>query len=184
MNPEEVLVSIEREAPRRGLPIIGPERGGLLDEIVRKHKPRKILEIGTLVGYSAIRMARLLGEEGRVTCIEVNGEIARIARSNLEKAGLSGKVEIVVGDAKEAIPKLTGIYDMIFIDAEKEEYIAYLKRAERLMRPGTVVVADNVKVFADRMADYLDYVRNSGKYRSTYKEPRSGVDAIEVSVRT
>ena len=91
MKPEEVLLSIEREAPGRGLPIIGPERGAFLDGVVSKHKPRRILEIGTLVGYSAIRMARLV-REVRLTCIEVDQDIARVARSNIEAAGLSDKI--------------------------------------------------------------------------------------------
>jgi predicted O-methyltransferase YrrM len=183
MKADEVLTSIEREAPARGLPIIGPERGAFLEEVVRKHKPKRILEVGTLVGYSAIRMARSLGKGGRITCVEVNADIAKEARTNLEKAGLSDRVEILVGDAKKVIPRLKGTYDMVFIDASKEEYSTYLREAEKTLHPGSVVVADNVKAFAQQMADYLEYVRDSGRYKSEYHEAPSGADAIEVSVK-
>ncbi|MDA4125525.1 MAG: O-methyltransferase [Thaumarchaeota archaeon] len=192
MKPEDVLKSIEETAPQKGLPIIGPIRGLFLDEAVKEYRPQTILEVGTLVGYSAIRMARLLKADGRITCVEVNEEIAKVACSNIEKAGLTERVRIVVGDAKEVLPDLKGSFDMAFLDAVKDEYLTYLKSCERLLHPGSVVVADNVKSHAAEVADYLDYVRNSGKYRSTYKEAGSnyrygaGVaegDAVEVSVK-
>ncbi len=155
----------------------------MLDSVVVGAKPRKILEIGTLVGYSAIRMARLLGEGGRITCLEVSEDMARTARSNIETAGLSDTVEVRVGDARDLIPALSGPYDMVFIDANKEQYLTYLKACERLLGAGAVVAADNVKVFRTEMSDYLDYVRTSGRYRSSYREAPSGADAMEVSIR-
>jgi predicted O-methyltransferase YrrM len=192
MNPEQVLEEIEAEAPKRGLPIIGPVRGQFLDEVVQEHKPSTILEIGTLVGYSAIRMARHLNPGQKITCVEVNGDIAKVARSNIEKAGLSDRIEVLVGDAKAVLPTLNGSFDMVFLDAAKDEYLGYLKSVEHLLHPGSVVVADNVKSHANAVADYLDYVRNSRKFRSTYKESPSNFrystgpmerDAVEVSVR-
>lgn len=183
MEPEQVLREIELAAPKRGLPIIGPERGTVLDDAVRKHHPLRILEVGTLVGYSAIRMARLLPDNGLITCIEVNPDIAKEARSNIAAAGYSDKVKIVVGDAKNVISGLEGRFDMVFIDAKKEEYFLYLTKCEPLLHPGSVVLADNTKVFAAEMADYLNHVRNSGKYISHYMEAPSGADAVEVSVR-
>lgn len=188
MNPEDVMKAIEREAPSKGLPIIGPKRGEFLDELVKKHKPSRILEVGTLVGYSAIRMARHLGPGQKVVCVEVNLNMANVARSNLERAGLSDRVEVMVGDARRVLPKLEGTFDLIFLDAVKEDYINYLKDCERLLHKGSVVVADNVKSFATEMRPYLDYVRASGKYVSTYHESPSNYgsdegDAVEVSVR-
>jgi len=192
MKPEDVLKSIEREAPEKGLPIIGPIRGVILDEVIREHQPAKVLEVGTNVGYSAIRMARLLNEGGRVTCVEISHEFATIAQSNFDKAGLTGRIEVLVGDAKKVLPTVEGRYDMVFLDAVKTEYLGYLKTCERLLHPGSVVVADNVKSHAAELADYLDYVRNSGKYRSTYREASANYrygagisepDAVEISVR-
>ena len=188
MKPEEVLATIERAAPRQGLPIIGPRRGKFLDEAIEQHRPSTILEVGTLVGYSAIRMARHLGDRGRLTCVELSEERARTARANFKLADLSDRIEIIVGDARKVLPSLTGRFDMVFFDAVKEDYLAYLKSIEGLLHRGSVVVADNVKSHAQEVAPYLEYVRNSGGYSSTYREslPNFGSgpgDAVEISVR-
>ncbi len=192
MKPEEVLKSIEEFAPKKGLPIIGQRRGTFLDETVKKYNPRTILEVGTLVGYSAIRMGRLLKKGGRITCVEVSEEMAKVARSNIEKAGLTDRVNVILGDGKEVLPKLEEGFDMVFLDAVKKEYMTYLKSCERLLHSGSVVVADNVKSHAGEMADYLEYVRKSGKYRSTYREAlanyrygarKAESDAVEISVK-
>lgn len=188
MKPEAVLESIESAAPRQGLPIIGPKRGKLLDDVVLKHRPSTILEVGTLVGYSAIRMGRHLTGGQKITCVEVSETMARIARKNFEKAGLSDRIEVVVGDAVDVLPTLRGSFDMVFLDANKDDYIIYLRAIEHLLHKGSVVVADNVKSHMREVARYLEYVRDSGKYASAYVEapPNYGVgegDAIEVSVK-
>ena len=188
MTPEAVMEEIERRAPKDGLPIIGPKRGVLLDEVVVSRKPSTILEVGTLVGYSAIRMARHLEPGQKVTCVELKDEMAKTARSNAMKAGLSDRIEVKVGDAKKVLPTLSGKFDMVFLDAVKKDYLDYLNSVERLLRKGSVVVADNVKSHADEVKGYLDYVRHSGKYASTYREsgPNYGTDegdAVEISVK-
>ncbi len=183
-----MLKSIEEVAPRKGLPIIGPKRGVFLDEVVKKYDPKNVLEVGTLVGYSAIRMGRLLKKGGHITCVEVSEDMAKVARKNIADAGLAVRIEVMVGDAKDVLPTLEKDLDMVFLDAVKSEYMTYLGSCERLLHKGSVVVADNVKSFADEMGDYLGYVRNSGKYKSAYKEAppnyeSSDGDAIEVSVK-
>ena len=191
MTPEEVLASIERIAPEQGLPIIGPKRGAFLDEVVKEHRPSSVLEVGTLVGYSAIRMGRHLKKGQKITCVEQREDMAKVARSNFEKAGLSDRIEVLVGDAKAVLPTLSGSFDMVFLDAAKDEYIGYLRAVERLLHSGSVVVADNVRSHANEVAEYLEHVRNSGLYSSTYHEASglrygTGVeepDAVEVSVR-
>ncbi len=188
MTPEEVLESIERVAPGRRLPIIGPKRGALLDEILEKHKPSTILEVGTLVGYSAIRMGRHLKNGQKVTCVELNEDLADVARSNIARAGLSDRIGVVVGDARDVLLSLDEPLDLVFLDAVKEDYMFYLKSVERLLHRGSVVIADNVKSHAEEVKPYLEYVRNSGLYRSEYREAQSNYgtdkgDAIEVSVR-
>jgi predicted O-methyltransferase YrrM len=188
VKPEEVLASIEAAAPSRGWPIIGPKRGVFLDEVVEEHKPARILEVGTNVGYSAIRMARHLRKGQKLTCIEVRSDMAEIARANFARAGVSDRAEVVVGDALEVLPTLSGSFDMVFLDAVKDDYLKYLKSVERLLHKGSVVVADNVKLHGARMKPYLDYVRSSGAYSSTYREaqPNWGTDegdAVEISVR-
>jgi predicted O-methyltransferase YrrM len=188
MKPEEVLQSIEKVAPSQGLPIIGPKRGLLLDNLVKKYRPSFILEVGTLVGYSAIRMGLQLGKGDKITCVELRGDMARVARSNFQKAGLAGRIEVMVGDATKVLPTLKGRFDMVFLDAVKEDYLAYLKSIEHLLPKGGVVVADNVKSHESEVTGYLEYVRNSGRYKSTYEEAPSNygsdeADAIEVSVK-
>jgi predicted O-methyltransferase YrrM len=192
VKPEEVMESIEKEAPQEGWPIIGPKRGVILDEVIEKHKPSRILEVGTLVGYSAIRMGRHLKKGQKITCVEVSQEMARTARSNFEKAGLTDRIEIVVGDARSVLPTLTDSFDMVFLDAVKEDYIEYLKSVERLLHKGSVVVADNVRSHAEEVAGYLDYVRNSGMFSSSYRESpgnyrygtgRTEAEAVEVSIK-
>lgn len=188
MTPEDVMKSIEAEAPKRGLPIIGPKRGAILDEAVKEYSPSRILEVGTLVGYSAIRMGRHLKRGAKLTCVEINGEIAKVARSNIERAGLSDCIEVRVGDAKQVLSGLKGTFDMVFLDAAKEEYLTYLKSVEPRLHSGSVVLADNVKSRANELAEYLDYVRDSGNYRSSHREALSNYgtdegDAVEVSIR-
>jgi predicted O-methyltransferase YrrM len=191
VKPEEVLESIEKVAPGQGWPIIGPERGAILDELVLEHKPSTILEVGTLVGYSAIRMGRHLKKGQKITCVELRDDMGRTARSNFDKAGLSDRIEVIVGDAKKVLPSVKGKFDMVFLDAEKVEYLTYLKSVERTLHKGSVVVADNVRSHAAEVADYLEYVRNSGRYESSYKDYPIGYnvatanqgDAVEVSVK-
>ena len=181
MKPDVVLESIEAAALRQGWPIVGPKRGVILDEVVERRKPSSILEVGTNVGYSAIRMARHLKPGQKLTCIEISEEMARTARVNFEKAGLQGYIEVIVGDALFVLPTLAGSFDMVFLDAVKVDYLAYLKSVERLLHAGSVVVADNVK-------PYLDYVRRSGAYSSACRDAPSNWgadkgDAVEISIR-
>ena len=123
-----------------------------------------------------------------MTCIDKDPAFAQAAKANIAKAWLSERIEVVVGDALKVIPKLSGQYDLVFIDAEKARYLDYLKACEGLLHSGSVVVADNVKIHAAEVADYLDHVRNSGLYISTYREERfranpAATDAIETSIR-
>jgi predicted O-methyltransferase YrrM len=188
VDASEVLNSIEETALAGDLPIIGPVKGEALDQILRELRPLRALEVGTLVGYSAIRIARQLPEKGKLTCVEVDPRMAAVARSNLRLAGLAGAVEVVVGDAKSVLKGLDGRMDFVLIDARKDEYLRYLRACEHLLRPGSVVVADNVGTFADQVAGYLRYVRESGRYSSsTIEAPLNSdpsiQDAMEVSVR-
>jgi predicted O-methyltransferase YrrM len=178
---EEVLRSIERRAQGRFLPIIGAAKGQILTEEIRELKPRRILEVGTLVGYSAILMSKDLGDDAEIITIEIHEEEAKEARENLHRAEVRPRVEVIIGNALEVIPQLSGEFDMVFLDAAKDEYLAYLKLAEPKIRKGGIVVADNAGIFATEMKDYLDYVRRSGRYQSRYV-PRGG-DGVEISTK-
>jgi predicted O-methyltransferase YrrM len=178
---DEVLKEIEGSAYRRYLPIIGPRRGRVLIEAVRKHKPKRILEVGTLVGYSSILMGRELDEGAEIITIEYDRDEAEQARANIARAELPCKIEVLVGDALEVIPTLEGSFDMVFLDAAKHQYLGYLQLVENRLRSGGVVVADNVGFMSSSMRGYLDYVRDSGKYESEFH--RSNGDGIEISVK-
>jgi predicted O-methyltransferase YrrM len=192
MNVEssKVLKRLERMAEKESLPSIGPTKGKIIAHLIQEYKPRSILEIGTLYGYSAILMGSMLPEEnsGKVITIEIDEGSANIARKNIEDAALANKVEVIVGDALEIIPKLRGKLDMVFLDATKNEYFKYLKFVEKNLEKGSVVVADNVGIFGRSMYDYLQYVRNSGRFNSrvldTELEFNKNVkDAIEISIK-
>jgi predicted O-methyltransferase YrrM len=192
MNEEtrKVLKRLEKMAEKESLPSIGPTKGKIIAQVIQDYKPRKILEIGTLYGYSAILMSSILPEEngGKVITIEIDNGSANIARKNIEDAALANKVDVIVGDALEIIPKLHEKFDMVFLDGTKEEYFKYLKLVEKNLEKGAVVVADNVGIFETSMYDYLEYVRNSGRYNSRALETelefnRNVKDAIEISTK-
>jgi predicted O-methyltransferase YrrM len=176
-----VLKEIEKMTDREFLPIIGPDKGQVLIKIIHDSKPKRILEIGTLIGYSAILMAKELDADACLTTVEIHAREAKLARENIERAKVRPTIDVIVGDAIKVIPKLTGKFDMVFIDAAKEEYFDYLRLVEKKLHKGSVVVADNAGIFADQMKEYLDYVRTSGKYASKYMP--FGEDGVEMSVR-
>ena len=200
----DVLSEIEEIAKKNSLPSIGPIKGKIIGDIIKKHKPKRILEIGTLHGYSAILMANFLlsvnddddndntTQEIIVTCLEIDKNLVNIAKRNIEKAGLSDKIEVITGDALEMIPKLNNHYrfDMVFLDAIKNQYLRYLKLIEEndlMNKEVAVVIADNVLIYENEMKDYLEYVRNSGLYNSyttetTLEFTNNVKDALEVSI--
>jgi predicted O-methyltransferase YrrM len=176
---DKVLREIEGMSRRVFLPIIGPRKGQVLVDVIRKIKPKSVLEVGTLVGYSAILMGKELEPDAHLVTIEVHADEAKAAEENIKRAGIPPTVDVLVGDALEVIPKLRRKFDLVFVDAEKTEYLQYLKLVEDKLHKGSVVVADNAGVFARQMEDYLSYVRESGKYRSRYLS--FGEDGVEVS---
>jgi caffeoyl-CoA O-methyltransferase len=146
---DEALEAAVRESQRAGLPEIhvSPNEGKLLRLLAEMTGARRILEIGTLGGYSAINLARGMAEDGRLISLEIDERHAEVARQNVERAGLAGKVEIRVGDARELLAKVAesgeGPFDLVFIDADKEGYPEYLEWALRLSRPGSLILGDN-----------------------------------------
>jgi len=127
---------------------VAPNQGKLLYLLAKLVRAAKILEIGTLGGYSTIWLARALGADGRLVSLEFSQKHADVARSNIERAGLSGRVEIRVGAALESLPLLfeEGLapFDFIFIDADKPNNPGYLEWAIKFSRPGTLIIVDNV----------------------------------------
>jgi predicted O-methyltransferase YrrM len=147
---DEVLQAALAANSGAGLPAIdvSPSQGKLLYLLARIHGARRILEIGTLGGYSTIWMARALPGEGLLVTLEAELKHAEIARQNIERAGLAGLVRIITGNALDSLPKLKSEYkepfDMIFIDADKPSTAEYYRWARELSRPGAMIIVDNV----------------------------------------
>ncbi|MEM3566388.1 MAG: O-methyltransferase, partial [Candidatus Bathyarchaeia archaeon] len=175
---EKILSEIESKIKKgEFLPIVGPVRGQILVKTIREIKPKRVLEIGTFIGYSTILMGKELGSDVELITIEIDPHAAEVAKANIKEAEIPPKIKVLVGDALEIIPKLEGDFDLVFIDADKEQYLDYLKLIENKLHKGSVVIADNV----EHAPNYLDYVRHSGKYRSKYIPASAG--GLELSVK-
>ena len=141
--PDAALDDALRACADAGMPAaeVSATQGKLLQLLAGAHR---ILELGTLGGYSSIWLARALPDGGRLVTLEADPGYAEVARSNIARAGLSAVVEIRVGPALETLPELDGPFDLIFIDADKASNAEYLRWALALARPGTLIVGDNV----------------------------------------
>ena len=183
---DTVLREIEAIGKRSFIPSIGPVKGKILAEIVNKTRPKRILEVGTLYGYSAILMAKNSPPKAEIISVEKNPEHVRMAMENIRRANMEGRIRVIEGDGRTELERLSGSFDLVFLDAEKTQYLAYLKAVEKNLHEGSVIVADNVGIFKDQMQDYLEYVRKKGPYKSRTLETLlefsdSTKDAIEIS---
>jgi len=171
-----------------GLPAIqvSPNMGKLLQLLAQSIGARTILEIGTLGGYSTIWLARALAPGGRVFTLELNAAFAAVARSNLARAGLAERVEVRIGPALKALPLLvvgaSGPFDLIFIDADKENTAEYFRWALKLSRHGSLIVVDNVVrdgalIDEDRRDAHIQGIRDL--YALAAVEPRVSMTAIQ-----
>jgi predicted O-methyltransferase YrrM len=158
MPPDEALEAALEASDAAGLPSINvaPNVGKLLHLLARAQGARRILEIGTLGGYSTIWLARALPPDGSLVTLDFNPKHAEVARANIARAGLSHLVDLRLGRAVDTLAELVAVgdvpFDFVFIDADKESYTDYLDWSLKLSRPGTMIVADNV-VRAGRVID-------------------------------
>ncbi|MEW6671300.1 MAG: O-methyltransferase [Thermodesulfobacteriota bacterium] len=142
---DELLLQLEAEAAREGIPIIGPVVGELLYVLAKATRAEQVLELGTATGYSAIFLARGCEDGGgKVITLENDPVMAERAQHNIRKAGYENTVEVVLVDALAALAEMNRRFDLVFIDIEKEDYIRALPHLYRLLRPGGLLVADNV----------------------------------------
>jgi predicted O-methyltransferase YrrM len=160
-----------------GLPDIdvSPAQGRMLHLLARMANARRILEVGTLGGYSTIELARALPADGKLVTLEIDPHHAEVARANLAHAGLAERVEVLVGPAAETLRSLDGPFDLVFIDADKPSNVAYMREAIRLSRPGTTIIVDNVI----REGGVLDAESADARIRGT----RALFDAIHAEPR-
>lgn len=156
--PHDAALQAAFDAPaREGMPAIqvAPSEGKLLELLIRLVAARRVVEVGTLAGYSTIRLGRPLVPGGKVWSIELDEKHADVARKNLDRAGLRQSSEVLVGPALDVLPKLEahGPFDAVFIDADKERYDAYGRWAAKNTRPGGLLLGDNAYFFGRLMED-------------------------------
>lgn len=167
-----------------GLPMIqvAPVQGKMLMLLARAIRAERVLEVGTLGGYSTIWLARALPRDGRLVTLEIDPKHAAVARANLARAGLADRVEVRVGPAVETLKALAGPFDFAFIDADKPSNVPYFEHALRLVRSGGIIVVDNVI----REGEILDAASADERVRGTQRlfervarEPRVDATAVQ-----
>ena len=143
-DPHERLALIDREGRAEGLPLVYPDTGALLHSLARACGARRILEIGTAIGYSTLWLATALPADGALITMEYDPARAARAREHFSVAGYAGQVSVIVGDATRFLHKVSGPFDLIFQDSDKKLYEPMLDRLVALLRPGGLLVADNI----------------------------------------
>ncbi len=148
------IEEIKKKALENHIPIIMDDTLEVVGKILEKIKPKKILEIGTAVGYSAIKFSEYLNENGYIDTIERDEERVKEANQNIKDLGLDEKIHIFEGDALEILPTLAGPYDVVFIDAAKGKYPIFLSEALRMLANNGIIIADNILYKGYVMSDY------------------------------
>lgn len=172
MEIRDVLAALEEEAAAGGVPIIRAEEREAFLRAAAESRPRRILEIGTAIGYSALLLAERF-PEAAVDTVELDEKRRARAQRAVEEAGAAGRVRCLAGDAAEVIPRLTGPYDFLYLDGPKGQYLAHLRLAEPLLSDRAVIAADNVlfrglvraegpvphryRTIVTRLRDYIAY---------------------------
>ncbi len=166
MNKIE-LAKIKEKALEEHIPIIMDDTLEVIAKELKELKPKRILEIGTAVGYSAICFSEFLAEDGTIDTIEREHDRVLEAKENIKRAEVEDEINILEGDAVEILPTLNGMYDMVFIDASKGKYPFFLKEALRMLAPKGIIFADNVLYKGYVMSDY-----NKHKQRTAVRNLR------------
>jgi predicted O-methyltransferase YrrM len=183
LGRDPALEAALADSEAAGLPAINvaPNQGKLLMLLAQTAGARRILEVGTLGGYSTIWLARALPADGGLVTLEYSPKHAEVARANIARAGFADRVEVKVGPAIDTLPTLEGPFDFVFIDADKPGYADYFRWALTLSRPGTVIVTDNM-VRAGKVADPQGDANAEGVRRMlelAAAEPRVSATAVQ-----
>ncbi|MCI0448367.1 MAG: O-methyltransferase [Chlorobi bacterium] len=156
---DDILKQVVDQAASKKFPLIqiSPENGKFLYMLIKIINAKRVLEIGTLTGYSSIWMARALPEGGKLTTLEINPDHAEEARKNFKNAGLDNKIELILGSAMESLNKLLSEkFDFVFIDADKTGYPAYFDKVIGVMNKGGLITADNTLRDGDVVKENAD----------------------------
>ena len=185
MNREE-LDKIKQKALEEHIPIIMDDTLEVVDKILKETKPKKILEIGTAVGYSAMCFSEYLQEGGIIDTIERDEERIVEAKENIKKVGVTEKINILEGDAVEILPTLNNKYDAVFIEAAKGKYTFFLEQALRMLDKKGIIFADNILYKGYVLSDYNKHkqrtaVRNLREYiKQTTENEKLETEILEV----
>lgn len=165
---DAVAQELEADAAAHDVPIVDPETGRFLTITARAIGARRVLEIGTATGYSGLHLLRGMGSGGELVSIDVDEQRQATARSHFQRADVASRATLLLGPALEVIPTLGGSFDLIFLDAVKQEYRSYLDLALPLLRPQGVLLADNVlragRIARDEHDEVLDALRDFNSY--------------------
>ena len=185
MNESEIL-KIKNNALEEHIPIIMDDTLEVISKILTEKKPKRILEIGTAVGYSAICFTKFLDNEGIIDTIEREHDRVSEANENIKKVGVENRINIIEGDAVEILPTLNQKYDAVFIDAAKGKYPFFLKESLRMLNKDGIIFADNILYKGYVMSDYNKHkqrtaVRNLREYIKLVTEnPKLKTEILEV----
>ena len=169
----DYLTIIKKYGRENKIPILLDDSLEYISNILSEVKPRRILEIGTAIGYSALCFSKYLAEDGRIDTIEIESLRVEQALENIEKVGATSKIRVIEGDALDILPYLTEEYDVVFIDAAKGKYNEFFEHAMRLCKKGGYIIADNVLYKGMVMSDY-----NKHKQRTAVNKLRSFIDMV------
>lgn len=173
MFNEEELKKVKEKALENHIPILMDDTLEKIEEILQEEKPKRILEIGTAVGYSASMFAKSTDEDCTIDTIEIDEERAKEAEENIKKIGVAERINIMIGNAVDILPTLTNAYDIVFIDAAKGKYPIFLENAIRLIKDGGIILADNILYKGYVMSDY-----NAHKQRTAVRHLREYIKEI------
>ena len=169
-SESEIIEAIEQEALDTFVPIIRKETQSFLKVLLMMNKPKRILEVGTAVGFSAILMSEYMPQDAHITTIENYEKRIPIARENFKRAGKEDKITLIQGDALEVMKELSGPYDFIFMDAAKGQYIHYMPEVLRLLSKGGVLMSDNVLQDGDIIESRFAVERRNRTIHSRMRE--------------
>ena len=169
----EYLKDIEKYGRENKIPILLDDTLEYISKILEEVRPKRILEVGTAIGFSALCFSKYLSKDGRIDTIEIESLRVEQALENIAKVGVQDKIRVIEGDALEILPYLTEEYDVIFIDAAKGKYLEFFEHALRLCKKGGYIIADNVLYKGMVQSDY-----NKHKQRTAVNKLRAFIDMV------
>ena len=169
----EYLQEIEKYGRENKIPILLDDSLDFIENILKEKKPKRILEIGTAIGFSAICFSKFLADNGRIDTIEIESLRVEQAIDNIKKVGVQDKIRVLEGDALDVLPYLQEKYDVVFIDAAKGKYNEFFEHALRLTQKGSIIIADNVLYKGYVLSDY-----NKHKQRTAVTKLREFIDFV------